>query len=129
MKRVICVASLILLAANPVRAYPQLVKETRDYILYIDLGSKKTNGNLIAVDSSQDFHKKQILSEHSYLSSKFRNEYDCAKMMVRQIEFNIFPENMANGGVLFSETKAQDWMPLQAASAAESLWKIVCTKY
>jgi hypothetical protein len=128
MKHLVFVASLFLLAASPARADLQLVRETRDDILYIDLASAQKNGNLVTAESSQDFHKMQTFSGHSYLSAKFKNEYDCATMKVRQLAINIFPENMANGGILFSEEKPQEWLPLQAGSAAESLWKSVCGK-
>lgn len=70
----------------------------------------------------------QTLAGQSYLASKTRNEYDCAKNLMRQIEFSIFPENMGSGGALFTKNKIQDWMSVQAQSPAEALWKNACGK-
>jgi hypothetical protein len=104
----------------------QLIKETREYILYVDPDSVQKNGNLVKVVSFQDFHKMQTLAEHSYLASKTVNEYDCEKKLLRQIERSIFPENMGSGGALFTENKAQEWVTVQVNDATEMLWKRAC---
>ena len=113
---------------SPARAGWQLVSETRESILYIDLDSAQKNGQLVQAESSQDFHQIQKLAGHAYLSAKFTNEYDCEKKQLRQIALTIFPENMANGDVLFSEKTPQDWAPLQPGSTGEALWRHACGK-
>ena len=128
MQRQILAVFMLMLGLSNAWAGWQLVAETRESILYIDLDTAEKNGNLVKADSFQDFHKMQTLAGQSYLASKNRNEYDCAKNLVRQIEFSIFPENMGNGGALFTENKIQDWIPVQAGSSAQSLWKNACGK-
>jgi hypothetical protein len=128
MQRLFAAVIMLMLSASSAWADWQLLKETRDYILYIDPDTLEKSGNLVKAVSFQDFHKMQTLEEHSYLASKSRNEYDCANNLLRQVEFSIFPENMGSGGTLFSDNKLQNWMPVQAGSAAESLWKTVCDK-
>lgn len=128
MRRQIAAIFILMLGLSNAWAGWQLVAETRESILYIDLDTAEKNGSLVKADSFQDFHKMQTLAGHSYLASKSRNEYDCAKNLVRQIEFSIFPENMGSGGALFTENKIQDWIPVPAGSSTESLWKNACSK-
>ena len=126
MQRRFAVLILLMLSASSAWADWQLLKETREYILYIDPETVQKNGNLVRAVSFQDFHKMQTLAEHAYLASKTLNEYDCAKKLFRQVEFSIFPENMGSGGALFTDNKVQDWVPLQAGGAADMLWKSAC---
>jgi len=127
MKQISLLCALYILTMSHAFAAWQLVKETRDYILYVDLDAAEKNGARVTLASSQDFHKMQTLGEHQYLSSKSVTEFDCEKSVMRQIAFSIFPENMANGGALISEDQPQqEWVPLQQASAAEALWQKAC---
>ena len=126
MQRRFAVMILMMLSASSAWADWQLLKETREYILYIDPDTVQKNGSLVKAVSFQDFHKMQTLDGHDYLASKTLNEYDCAKKLLRQVELSIFPENMGSGGALFTENKMQDWMPVQAGGTAEMLWKSVC---
>ena len=126
MQRLFAAVILLMLSMSSAWAGWQLVKETREYILYIDPDTLEKNGNLVKAVSFQDFHKMQAFAGHDYLASKTMNEYDCAKKLLRQIEFSIFPENMGSGGALFTENKVQDWVPVQAGGAAETLWKSAC---
>lgn len=129
MKQFTLLCALGLLMSSNAFAGWQLVKETREYILYVDLDAAEKNGALVRLDSSQDFHKMQTLGEHQYLSSKSTTEFDCEKTLMRQIAFSIFPENMANGGALVSEDQPRlEWVPLQKGSAAESVWQKACGK-
>lgn len=118
----------LLMSSNAFAGW-QLVKETREYILYVDLDAAEKNGAIVRLESSQDFHKMQTRGEHQYLSSKSITEFDCQKTLMRQIAFSIFPENMANGGPLVSEDQPhQDWVSPQTGSAAESVWQKACGK-
>ena len=128
MRRQIAAVIILMLSQSSAWAGWQLSGETRESILYIDLDTIEKNGSLVKADSFQDFHKMQSLAGQPYLASKTRSEYDCAKNVMRQIEFSIFPENMGSGGALFTENKIQDWIPVQAGSSAEALWKNACGK-
>jgi hypothetical protein len=126
MQRRFAVLIFMMLSASSAWADWQLLKETREYILYIDPDTVQKNGGLVKAVSFQDFHKMQTLAEHAYLASKTLNEYDCAKKLLRQVELSIFPENMGSGGALFTDNKVQEWEPVQTGSAAETLWKSAC---
>ena len=128
MKRLFAVALTLMLSTSSAWADWQLLKETREYILYLDPDTVQKNGSLLKAVSFQDFHKMQMLAEHAYLGSKTLNEFDCEKKQLRQVEFSIFPENMGSGGALFTENKIQDWMSVQAGSPEETIWNKVCGK-
>ncbi len=128
MRRQIAAVIILMLGLSSAWAGWQLIGETRESILYIDLDTMEKNGSFVKADSFQDFHKMQSLAGQSYFASKTRSEYDCAKNLMRQIEFSIFPENMGSGGALFTENKTQDWIPVPAGSSAESIWKTACGK-
>ena len=127
MQRKIIFMSVFLLFTNYAAAGWQIVKETRDGILYIDPESIQKNGDYISAVSFQDFHKMQSHTDKSFLSAKFKNEYDCKNVMFRQVERMLFPENMANGELLFSENSAQNWASPQSGSPEESLLRLACT--
>lgn len=128
MKQFTLLCALCVLSVSNAYADWQLVKETRDYILYVDLDAAEKNGDLIKIASSQDFHKMQNLAEHAYLSSKSLTEFDCKKVLMRQMAFSIFPENMANGGALLSDDLPKDWTPIAKGTAAEFVWQKACGK-
>ena len=126
MQRKIILMALFLSVANYASAGWQIVKETRDGILYIDPDSIEKNGEYIKAVSFQDFHVMQSRSDKSFLSAKFKNEYDCKKIMFRQVELMLFPENMANGELLFAENHAHNWEAPRSDSAEESLLRFAC---
>lgn len=128
MQRKFLLMAVFLLITNYASAGWQIVKETRDGILYIEPDSIEKSGDYIKAVSFQDFHKMQSRSEKSFLSAKFKNEYDCKKIMFRQLELMLFPENMANGELLFNETDVQNWVAPQPDSAEDALLRIACAK-
>jgi hypothetical protein len=102
---------------NTALAGMDLVGETKESIIYINMDTSETHGSVVRADGSQDFHRQQRLGDLVYLSSKFVNEYDCAKKQVRQLALSIYPENMANGGELLNDTQAKDWLSPGTGSA------------
>ncbi len=105
-----------------------LVGETKESIIYINLDGAEKNGALIKAEGSQDFHQQQHWGGVDYLSAKFVNEFDCEKKQTRQLSLSIYPENMANGGALNTDTEAKPWAALTAGSALEMMWKKACAK-
>ena len=111
---------------NTALAGMDLVGETKESIIYINMDTSETNGSVVRADGSQDFHRQQRLGDLSYLSSKFVNEYDCAKKQVRQLALSIYPENMANGGELLNDTQAKDWLSPGTGSALSMMLFKAC---
>ena len=106
-----------------------LVTETKEGIVYVDLDSAEKNGDLIKVHGSQDFHRLQNLSDTNYLSAKFVNEFHCEKKEVRQISLSVYPENMANGEVLKTDTEIKPWSTPATGSPLELMLKKVCINH
>ncbi len=126
------ITGLLVLAAVSVthagQAGLSILRETRDGILYLDRESIEKQGSIQRVMSTQDFHRVQILDGHEYLSAKARYEVDCAAKKIRQVSLEVFPENMAMGGVVHSTTEAQAWSDADEDSRAGVVLKGVCGK-
>ena len=105
-----------------------LVGETKESIIYINIDTAETNGLIVKAEGSQDFHRQQRLGDLVYLSSKFVNEYDCAKKQVRQLALSIYPENMANGGDLLNDTQVKDWLTPDNGSTLSMLLLKACQR-
>lgn len=114
------------LSALSAHAGMALVGETKESIIYINLDAAEKNGALIKAEGSQDFHQEQTMAGQAYLSAKFTNEFDCEKKQARQLSLSIYPENMANGGALHTDTDVKPWAALAAGSALEMMWKKAC---
>ena len=128
MRLITAFALTIGLAALQSHAGLALVGETKESIIYINLDDAQKSGALIKAEGSQDFHQQQTLEGLAYLSAKFVNEYDCEKKQVRQLSLSIYPENMANGGALKTNSEATPWAAPSAASATDLMWKKACVK-
>lgn len=128
MRSFIAAVSLLGLVMPLAHAGLALVGETKTSIIYINLDAAEKNGALIKAEGSQDFHQQQTHAGQNYLSAKFVNEYDCDKRQARQLSLSIYPENMANGGALNTDTEAKPWEALPAGSAMEMMWKKACAK-
>ena len=105
-----------------------ILRETRDGILYLDRESIQKQGAVQRVMSTQDFHRLQKLEGHEYLSAKAWYEVDCATKKVRQVSLEVFPENMAMGGAVYSNNDPQPWTDADDNSRPGVVWKGVCGK-
>lgn len=114
------------LIAAPSHAGLALVGETKESIIYLNLDGAEVQGALIKAEGSQDFHQQQQLSGHAYLSAQFTHEFDCEKKLSRQIKLSIYPENMANGGALLTDTETKPWSAPATGSSTDLMWKKAC---
>ena len=119
---------LVCCIVNAAQAGMDLVGETKESIIYINIDTAETNGLIVKAEGSQDFHRQQRLGDLVYLSSKFVNEYDCAKKQVRQLALSIYPENMANGGDLLNDTQVKDWLTPDNGSTLSMLLLKACQR-
>ncbi len=115
-------------AAHAGQAGLSILRETRDGILYLDRESIEKQGNIQRVMSTQDFHRVQNLDGHEYLSAKAWYEVDCTAKKVRQVSLEVFPENMAMGGALYTKTEPQPWADADDNSRPGIVWRGVCGK-
>jgi hypothetical protein len=76
---------------------------------------------------TQDFHELQTLGPHDYLSSRSVYEVDCADKKLRQIRIEVFPQNMAMGGLLQEDGQIQPWTMHDQGKLQSLIWKALCT--
>lgn len=125
MKRIWLVMGC-LLAAGPAAAGWSMLQETRDGILYIERDAAEKTPHGWVAEISQDFHKTQRQGDKEYLSARSRYELDCAAKKIRQLRIELFPENMAGGGLLLADEQPQDWRAPAPGSRDEVIWNSLC---
>ena len=105
-----------------------ILAETREGLIYIDQSSLEKTTSTQKVAITQDFHEMQILGTHEYLSSKSWHEIDCAGKKLRQIRIEIFPQNMAMGGILQEDSQTQTWTSPDQGKLQSLVWSALCGK-
>ncbi len=105
-----------------------ILAETREGLIYIDQTSVEKNTSTQKVAITQDFHEIQILGTHEYLSSRSWHEIDCPGKKLRQIRIEIFPQNMAMGGVLREDSQTQAWTTPDQGKLQSLVWTALCGK-
>jgi hypothetical protein len=105
-----------------------ILAETREGLIYIDQTSVEKTTSTQKVVITQDFHEMQILGTHEYLSSKSWHEIDCAGKKLRQIRIEIFPQNMAMGGILQEDSQTQTWTSPDQGKLQSLVWSALCGK-
>ena len=105
-----------------------ILAETREGLIYIDQTSVEKTTHTQKVAITQDFHEMQTLGTHEYLSSRSWYEIDCAGKKLRQIRIEIFPQNMAMGGVLQEDSQTQAWTTPEQGKLQSLIWSALCGK-
>lgn len=106
-----------------------ILAETREGLVYIDQKSIEKNANTQQVMITQDFHELQTSGAHEYLSSRSQYEIDCAEKKLRRIRLEIYPLNMAMGGVLKEETQPQAWITNDQGKLQSLILTAVCAEH
>lgn len=105
-----------------------ILAETREGLIYIDQQSVEKKATTQTVAITQDFHEIQTLGTHEYLSSRSLYEVDCSDKKLRQIRIEVFPQNMAMGGVLQEDAQTQAWTTPDQGKLQSLVWKALCGK-
>ena len=122
---VVCLSLLISTDAMSALA---ILAETREGLIYIDQNSVEKTASTQKVAITQDFHEMQTLGKHEYLSSRSWYEIDCAGKKLRQIKIEIFPQNMAMGGILQEDSQTQTWSTPEQGKLQSLIWAALCGK-
>ena len=122
---VVCLSLLISTDAMSALA---ILAETREGLIYIDQNSVEKTASTQKVAITQDFHEMQTLGKHEYLSSRSWYEIDCAGKKLRQIKIEIFPQNMAMGGILQEDSQTQTWTTPEQGKLQSLIWAALCGK-
>jgi hypothetical protein len=78
--------------------------------------------------SSQDFHRKQTIDGHDYLSAKAWYEVDCAAKQIRQTSLEVFAENISMGGAVHSTSEPLAWAAAEEQSLPGLIWRAICER-
>ncbi len=117
-----------MLASTDAMSALTILAETREGLIYIDQTSIEKNPSTQKVAITQDFHEMQTLGTHEYLSSRSRYEIDCPGKKLRQIRIEIFPQNMAMGGLLQDDSQTQAWTTPEQGKLQSLVWSALCGK-
>ena len=117
-----------MLASTDAMSALTILAETREGLIYIDQISIEKNPSTQKVAITQDFHEMQTLGTHEYLSSKSWYEIDCPGKKLRQIRIEIFPQNMAMGGLLQDDSQTQAWTTPEQGKLQSLVWSALCGK-
>ena len=115
----------MLISTNAMSAL-SILAETREGLIYIDQQSLEKKATTQTVAITQDFHEIQTLGTHEYLSSRSLYEVDCVDKKLRQIRIEVFPQNMAMGGVLKEDVQIQSWTMADQGKLQSLVWKALC---
>lgn len=99
--------------------------EDKKIIYYYDPATIRKDGNIRLVWRVQELKQRTADGEKS---RRMRIEYDCKEERYRILSASIHSEPMAEGKVIYSENKDNIWTVIPPASAAETMFKIVCAK-
>ena len=124
----ISVIFLGMLASTDAMSALTILAETREGLIYIDQTSVEKTTSTHKVAITQDFHEMQTLGTHEYLSSISWYEIDCAGKKLRQIRIEIFPQNMAMGGLLQEDSQTQAWTTPEQGKLQSLIWSALCGK-
>lgn len=105
-----------------------ILAETREGLIYIDQTSVEKTTSTQKVAITQDFHEMQTLGTHEYLSSRSWYEIDCQGKKLRQIRIEVFPQNMAMGGLLQEDSQTQAWTTPEQGKLQSLIWTTLCGK-
>ena len=105
-----------------------ILAETKEGLIYIDQNSIEKTASTVRVSITQDFHEMQTLGTREYLSSISWYEIDCTGKKLRQIRIEIFPQNMAMGGLLQEDSKNQNWTTPEQGKLQSLIWTALCGK-
>jgi hypothetical protein len=99
------------------------------YILYVDPGTVRRNGDLVKMWVLYDFRAVQTIEATSYLSAVWHQQFDCAKERSRHLAYTYFSGNMGRGDVVFTgDDEGNKWSQASPNSVGLLLWDIVCIR-
>ena len=117
---------LLLVLSSPALAAWKSVAEDARAITYVDPGSLRKNGDLVALASLVDYREFQRMVEVGYYSQKTEAEYDCRKRQARNLALHLHEGRMGAGKVIYEDASPHDWEDVQPETPVEVLWKVAC---
>jgi len=128
------VMTLLVLSSGSVYGEWMLVDtdDRRGMTLYVDPATISREANLVEMWALEDFTTTQTATGVSYLSRKVQSAYHCTNKLRRMLWVKEFSGNMGSGKVVYVYSylfsTGAEWLPVQPASASETLWNVACGK-
>ena len=102
--------------------------EGESFIHYVDIATIRRNGNLVKMWSLTDYKTVKIVAGQSNFSYKKQSEWDCKDEKGRKLAHTWFTGQMGSGTVNYTDSRTEEWSPIEPESVNETLWKIACGK-
>ena len=124
---------LLLMVSTSVFSEWTRVSETAngEYTSYVSLEHIQKNGSKVKMWNLNDYKTKMQIPDTGvlFLSQITFTEYNCEEETSRMLDWAVYPENMARGGISDSHTNIQR-APEQIipGSTADALSKVACGK-
>jgi hypothetical protein len=128
MNKTMIALVLLVLSGNAMADWVKVGGSADGTVSYANPSTIRKNGNMAKIWSLLDYTKARTLSNMKYLSMKSLGEYDCKGEQMRMLAFSWFSENMGEGDVVYTDSSAGNWLPVQPDSLGEGLWKYACEK-
>jgi hypothetical protein len=121
---------IILLFLSSAPAYAEWVEvtgnEQGDVTVYANPDTIRRKEEMVEMWVLFDFKTIRTVGDHSFLSIRNREEYDCAGERNRTLTFSEFSGNMGDGKAVYSNSDEQRWESVVPESLAQALWKFAC---
>jgi Surface-adhesin protein E len=119
--------TLLLLGSGPVYAeWTKVSYGQTGVIVYVDFAANRRDGNRVKMWELFDYKTIQTQTGDPFMSFERQTEYDCAKEHYRMLAVTSFSGNMATGTVVFTDSGAMNWHPVQPNSIHKTLCELAC---
>ncbi len=98
------------------------------FTVYANFSTMRKSWPKIKIWSLINLSKTMKVTEHSYLSIKSHDEFDCKERTSRSISYSYFTDLMGKGELVLRSTRSSDWYPIEPNSITEIVYKTVCKK-
>jgi len=119
---------MFLLTATAARAEWTMIGDGDNFILYVDTGTIRRNGDFVKMWSLVDLKTEEVVEGDSHLSRLVQDEYDCKEEMTRILAMSVFSGNMRSGRTVYTKSVIGKWRPVSPGSVGEGSYKIACGK-
>jgi hypothetical protein len=122
------ISSALLLSANAFAVWQEIGKPDA-FTLYVDAGTIQKQGDKVQIISMLDFKKpgQNPKTKETANSLIGLNEFDCAAVKYRPIEFKVFSGNMGKGKVVEEQrTPDSSFESIENGSWPAGVYNVAC---
>lgn len=124
----LAISSTLFFSGNALAAWEEIGKNEQS-IVYVDVATIQTQGNLAQIMSMLDFKKpgQDPQSKENVNSIIGLNEYDCSTGKYRPIEFKVFTGNRGKGKIVVDQkTPDSVFEAIPNGSWAAGVFNVAC---